>query len=69
MAPNVGLGTEGSVQRGWTLWIVSVTMVIVAGLFVAARAVERLKREHFGIDDWVIVAALVGIAPIGCECS
>ena len=59
MAPSVGLGTEGPVQRGWDLWIVSVVMVSVAGLFVIARFIERIRRRGLGIDDWMILAALV----------
>ncbi|KAF2097474.1 hypothetical protein NA57DRAFT_77731 [Rhizodiscina lignyota] len=59
MAPSVGLGTEGPVQRGWDLWIVSVVMVIVAGIFVIARFLERARRQGLGVDDYVILAALI----------
>ncbi|KAF3005814.1 hypothetical protein E8E13_008060 [Curvularia kusanoi] len=60
MAPNVGLGTEGPVQRGWGLWLTSVLAVLIATLFVSARLVQRwIKRSGLGIDDYMIIAALV----------
>jgi len=59
MAPNVGLGT-GEGTRGWDLWIVSVVMVILAGLFVAARLTQKISKRHMGLDDYLILASLVG---------
>lgn len=60
MAPNVGLGTEGPVQRGWGLWLTSVLAVVIAALFVGARLAQRLiKRSGLGVDDYMIIAALI----------
>ncbi|KAF1845979.1 uncharacterized protein K460DRAFT_312988 [Cucurbitaria berberidis CBS 394.84] len=60
MAPNVGLGTQGPVQRGWGLWLTSVLAVVIAALFVAARLGQRLtKRSGFGMDDYMIIVALI----------
>lgn len=60
MAPNVGMGTEGPIQRGWSLWLTSVLAVVVATLFVGARLVQRfVKRSGLGIDDYMIIAALI----------
>ena len=59
MAPSVGLGTEGPVQRGWSLWLASVVGVVIAALFVGARLVQRLMKIGLGMDDYVIVAALI----------
>lgn len=60
MAPNVGLGTQGPVQRGWGLWLTSVLAVIIAAFFVGARLAQRLaKRTGFGLDDYMIIVALV----------
>ncbi|KAJ4983737.1 hypothetical protein SVAN01_10772 [Stagonosporopsis vannaccii] len=60
MAPNVGLGTEGPVQRGWGLWLTSVLAVVIAAAFVAARLTQRLiKRSGLGLDDYMIIAALI----------
>lgn len=60
MAPNVGLGTEGPVQRGWGLWLTSVLAVVIAALFVGARLVLRfIKRSGLGMDDYMIIAALL----------
>lgn len=60
MAPNVGLGTQGPMQRGWGLWLTSVLAVVIAALFVGARLVQRLvKRSGLGMDDYMIIAALI----------
>lgn len=72
MAPNVGLGTAGPVERGWTLYILSVVMVIVAGLFVAVRMGTSAARKHLGMDDWTILLSLVGLdaltdLPYACD--
>lgn len=58
MSPKVGLGT-GPGTRGWDLWIISVVMVIVAGLFVAARLSQKISRKNIGLDDYLILASLV----------
>jgi hypothetical protein len=60
MTPNIGLGSEGSIQRGWGLWLTSVLSVIIAGLFVGARLAQRfIKSSGLGMDDYMIVAALL----------
>jgi hypothetical protein len=60
MAPNVGLGTQSDIQRGWGLWLTSVLGVLIAAVFVGARFVQRLvKRSGLGWDDYMIIAALV----------
>ena len=60
MAPNVGLGTDGPVQRGWGLWLTSVLAVVIAAVFVSARLLQRLiKRSGLGMDDYMIIAALI----------
>lgn len=60
MAPNVGLGSHGQVQRGWGLWLTSVLAVVIAGFFVAARLAQRFaKKSGIGLDDYMIIAALV----------
>ncbi|KLJ11087.1 hypothetical protein EMPG_13607 [Blastomyces silverae] len=56
---HLGMSTPGHPNRGWDLWIVSTTMVIVAGLFVCARLVGRYIRGGFQIDDYMITAALI----------
>lgn len=59
MAPNVGLGTQGPDQKGWDLWIASVVGVLLAAVFVAARLAQRRLKSEIGLDDYMIVAALV----------
>jgi len=66
MAPNVGSGTAGPVQRGWTLYILSVVMVIVAGLFLAVRMGMTAARKCLGMDDWTILLSLVGLDDLTC---
>jgi len=50
-------------QRGTELYILSVAMVVVAGLFVAARISVRLSKlttsQGLGNDDYCVIAALV----------
>ncbi|KAH7069522.1 hypothetical protein FB567DRAFT_634165 [Paraphoma chrysanthemicola] len=71
MAPNVGLGTQGPMQRGWGLWLTSVLAVVTAAIFVGARLVQRLvKRNGFGMDDYMIIAALLSSALLSfTECQ
>ena len=60
MAPNIGIGAQGPVQRGWGLWLTSVVSVVVATLFVLARILQRLfKTTGLGPDDYTIIAALI----------
>lgn len=59
MAPKVGLGTEGPVQRGWALWIASVVGVLLAALFVGARCLQRYFNSGLGWDDYTILISLV----------
>lgn len=58
MSPNVGLGT-GPGTRGWDLYISSIVMVILAGLFVATRLLQRGTKTHLALDDYLIAIALV----------
>ena len=52
---NVGKPTADVPNQGWGLFIVSVVMVIVSGLFVSTRIVIRSARRMMGLDDWTIV--------------
>ncbi len=56
---NVGKGTPELPDRGWPLFIVSIVMVIISGLFVLGRVAYRLSRKAMGVDDYVIILALV----------
>jgi hypothetical protein len=59
MAINDGKGINGVPDRGYSLYVVSVVMVIVAGLFVIGRIAVRLAKNKLDWDDRTIVAALV----------
>jgi hypothetical protein len=59
---NVGNGTSELPDRGWPLFIISVVMVNISGLFVLGRVAFRLSRRAMGTDDYVIILALVSRA-------
>ena len=61
MAINDGSGTAELPDQGFPLYVVSIVMVIVAGLFVIARLAARLTKNDLGWDDYTIIAALVRI--------
>jgi hypothetical protein len=61
---NVGKGTSELPDRGWPLFIISVVMVNISGLFVLGRVAFRLSRRAMGTDDYVIILALVSRAKI-----
>jgi hypothetical protein len=54
-------------ERGTELYILSVVMVVVAGLFVAARITTRLSSltasQGLGQDDYCVIASLVTTSP------
>ncbi len=54
-------------QRGTELYVLSVVMVVVAGIFVAARISVRLSKyttsQGLGNDDYCVIASLV-IVPL-----
>lgn len=50
---------DGVPNQGWKLYITSLVMVIVAGLFVIARCTTRLISHKLGSDDYTIVTSLV----------
>ncbi|OAX84593.1 hypothetical protein ACJ72_01047 [Emergomyces africanus] len=50
--------TPGQENRGWRLFIVTLVMIIVSGLFVITRISARYITGGIRIDDWVIMAAL-----------
>ncbi|KAJ5787486.1 hypothetical protein N7457_002476 [Penicillium paradoxum] len=58
MSYEIGLGTPEVPNRGYPLWICSVVMVILAGLFVVSRLAIRFHHSHLGTDDWMILASL-----------
>ncbi|GIJ88086.1 hypothetical protein Asppvi_007002 [Aspergillus pseudoviridinutans] len=70
MAYEIGLSTPTVPNRGFTLWIWSVVMVIVAGFFVLGRFAIRCHNRRIGTDDWVILASLISSVLLTVtECS
>ena len=59
MSWEIGLSTPTVPNRGFTLWIWSVTMIILAGLFVVTRLAIRFHNRRLGADDWTIFASMV----------
>ncbi|KAF4214767.1 hypothetical protein CNMCM8980_000075 [Aspergillus fumigatiaffinis] len=70
MAYEIGLSTPTVPNRGFTLWIWSVVLVIVAGFFVLGRLAIRFHNRRIGTDDWVILASLIASVLLTVtECS
>ena len=61
---NVGLGSETVPNHGHTLFVTSIVMVILSGLFVCARIAVRLARKTMGIDDYITLVALVSLIKV-----
>lgn len=59
MAPKIGQGNSKIPDRGYELFITATVMVIVAGMFTAARIATRLTNKQFGIDDYAIMLSIV----------
>ncbi|EAU37567.1 predicted protein [Aspergillus terreus NIH2624] len=70
MPYEIGLSTPSVPNRGFTLWIWSVIMVILAGLFVLARLLIRFHNRCLGVDDWTILGSLISSVLLSMtECS
>ncbi|EER24803.1 hypothetical protein CISG_05899 [Coccidioides immitis RMSCC 3703] len=71
MTINYGQGTPSAPSRGYQLYITALVMVLVAALFVFARIFSRIATKRVGLDDYLVIAALVrGTArrPACCAC-
>ena len=56
---NIGKATPGVPNQGWGLYIVSVVMVIISGLFVIVRIGVRVARNMMGYDDYLIIVVRI----------
>ena len=69
----VPLKSGETAERGTELYILSVVMVVVAGLFVAARISTRLlstsRGQGLGQDDYCVIASLLFCASTGSRVS
>lgn len=64
-----GKGSGISLDHGWPLWIVSVVMVVISGLFVLIRTAIRTSRQMMGWDDYIIIATLITLVSLSLtEC-
>ena len=46
----------------WKVWVGSIVGVVISTIAVTARVIaRRLSAAHFWWDDWLIIAALVGM--------
>ena len=52
---NVGTGSPQDPDHGWYLYIVSVILVIISGIFVVIRVAIRLSKKMMGTDDYIII--------------
>ncbi|KAI9043065.1 uncharacterized protein KD926_004568 [Aspergillus affinis] len=70
MSWEIGLSTPTVPNRGFTLWIWSVIMIILAGLFVVTRLAIRFHNRRLGADDWTIFASMLSSVILTVtECS
>lgn len=65
MGHNVGLGDADTPNQGFELYVTSLVMVLVAGLFVLGRLAARWTKRQFGMDDYTIVLSLVSLEDLG----
>ena len=65
MGHNVGLGDADAPNRGFELYVTSLVMVLVAGLFVLGRLAARWTKRQFGMDDYTIILSLVRLQGSG----
>ena len=65
MGHNVGLGDADAPSQGFELYVTSLVMVLVAGLFVLGRLAARWTKRQFGMDDYTIVLSLVRLRDLG----
>lgn len=56
---GIGFSTAEYENRGWRLYLTSLIMILLAGVFVIARCCSRWWFSSFGWDDAVIVMSLV----------
>ncbi|KAI1956447.1 hypothetical protein LOZ58_006376 [Ophidiomyces ophidiicola] len=59
MAINYGQGTPDAPSRGYQLYITALVMVLIATLFVIARVSTRISTKRLGMDDYMVIAALI----------
>ncbi|KAF7117306.1 hypothetical protein CNMCM5793_006055 [Aspergillus hiratsukae] len=70
MPYEIGLSTPTVPNGGFTLWIWSVVLVIVAGFFVLGRLAIRFHNNRLGTDDWMIFASsIASVLLTVTECS
>lgn len=60
---NMGFPKDGEPNQGWKLYLTSLIMVLCAGLIVIARIATRLRVSRLMVDDYTIMASLVGFTP------
>lgn len=65
MGQNIGLGDGDTPNRGYELYMASLVMVLVAGLFVLGRLAARWTKRQFGMDDYTIILSLVRLRDAG----
>ncbi|KAF7555921.1 hypothetical protein G7Z17_g1790 [Cylindrodendrum hubeiense] len=57
---GMGFPTDGVDNQGWKLYITSLVMIIVAGLFVVFRCTTRYSMHKLGWEDAAVVLSLNG---------
>ena len=54
-----GFPTTEVDNMGYHFWLALVVLVMLSGLFVAARIATRWQMKQMGLDDFLIIAAMV----------
>ena len=60
---GMGFPSPGFEDHGWKYYIITLVMIIVAGLTVVARLCTRYFYGTFGWDDVVVTVGLVCACP------
>lgn len=50
---------DGLPSQGWKLYVVSLVMILLAGVTVIARCATRIVARQLGSDDYAIICSLV----------
>lgn len=60
---GMGFPSPGFEDHGWKYYIITLIMIIIAGLMVVARLFTRYFYGTFGWDDIVVTVGLVCACP------
>lgn len=65
---GMGFPIDEVANNGWRLYVLSLVMIISAGLFVVARITTRISVSQLGWDDAAVVGSLVRLPILSLSC-